>query len=73
MARPMFGQLVPMLDLHAAAFAEALELDLGRRGLKLDSLWVNVLKPGAVHSGHIHPHSAVAGRSMWPCRRGPAG
>ena len=35
--------------------------DLGGRQLKLDSLWVNILKPGAAHSGHIHPHSVISG------------
>lgn len=29
--------------------------------LRLDSLWVNILKPGAAHSGHIHPHSVISG------------
>src|SRR5665213_2530447 len=28
---------------------------------RLDSLWVNILKPGAAHSGHIHPHSVISG------------
>ena len=37
-------------------------MDLGPRGkLKLDSLWVNLLKPGAAHSGQIHPHSVLSG------------
>jgi hypothetical protein len=31
------------------------------RKLKLDSLWVNVMKPGGTHSGHLHPHSVVSG------------
>jgi uncharacterized protein (TIGR02466 family) len=57
----VFGQLKTRLDKHAAAYAEALDLDLGRGRLKLDSLWVNILKPGAGHSGHIHPHSVVSG------------
>jgi uncharacterized protein (TIGR02466 family) len=58
----VFGALKRRLDRHAAAFAKALALDLGPRGrLKLDSLWVNVLKPGAAHSGHIHPHSVLSG------------
>jgi uncharacterized protein (TIGR02466 family) len=58
----VFGELKKKLDRHAAAFAEALAYDLGPRGrLKLDSLWVNVLKPGAAHSGHIHPHSVLSG------------
>jgi len=57
----VFGALKRKLDKHALAFAEALELDLGGGRLRLDSLWVNVLKPGAAHSGHIHPHSVISG------------
>ena len=58
----VFDDLRRQLDRHAAAFAEAAAFDLGPRGkLKLDSLWVNVLKPGAGHSGHIHPHSVISG------------
>jgi len=57
----VFGELKTRLDRHAAAFARELAFDLGRRRLKLDSLWVNVLKPGAAHSGHIHPHSVISG------------
>jgi len=57
----VFGDLKRKLDRHAAAFARDLELDLGGRRLKLDSLWVNILKPGAAHSGHIHPHSVISG------------
>jgi uncharacterized protein (TIGR02466 family) len=57
----VFGQLKSKLDRHAAAYAEGLALDLGGRRLRLDSLWVNILKPGAAHSGHIHPHSVLSG------------
>ncbi|MDQ0466144.1 uncharacterized protein (TIGR02466 family) [Caulobacter ginsengisoli] len=56
-----FGRLKRKLDRHAAAFAEALAMDLKGRPLTLDSLWVNVLKPGGFHSGHIHPHSVLSG------------
>ena len=57
-----FGDLKKKLDRNAAAFAEALAFDLGPRGrLVLDSFWVNVLKPGGTHSGHIHPHSVLSG------------
>jgi uncharacterized protein (TIGR02466 family) len=58
---PNFAALVRRLDRHVAAFAAECAFDLGRRRLKLDSLWVNVLKPGGTHSGHIHPHSVVSG------------
>jgi uncharacterized protein (TIGR02466 family) len=57
----VFGTLKTKLDRHAAAFAEAVELDLGAGRLRLDSMWVNLLKPGAAHSGHIHPHSVLSG------------
>jgi uncharacterized protein (TIGR02466 family) len=57
-----FSDLRKKLDKHAAAFADALDFDLGPRGrLVLDSFWVNVLKPGGAHSGHIHPHSVLSG------------
>jgi uncharacterized protein (TIGR02466 family) len=57
----VFDDLKRKLDKHAAAFANDLSLDLGARRLKLDSLWVNVLKPGGAHTGHIHPHSVLSG------------
>ena len=57
----VFGELKARLDRHAKAFAKDLAFDLGAGRLKLDSLWVNILKPGAAHSGHIHPHSVISG------------
>lgn len=57
---PAFGDLKRHLDRHAAAFARELDFDLDRKP-KLDSLWVNVLEPGGVHTGHIHPHSILSG------------
>lgn len=57
---PAFAELAKLLDRHVAAFARELDFDLKGR-LKLDSLWINVLAPGGVHTGHIHPHSAVSG------------
>lgn len=57
---PRFSELVRLLDRHVAAFAKDAGFELAKR-LRLDSLWVNVLKPGGAHSGHIHPHSAVSG------------
>ncbi|GGE16038.1 2OG-Fe(II) oxygenase-related protein [Polymorphobacter glacialis] len=56
---PAFDDLRRDLDRHVKAFAAAAHLDIAKR-LKLDSLWVNVLKGGG-HSGHIHPHSIVSG------------
>ena len=46
---------------HVALFARGAEFDLGKRKLKLDSLWINVMNKSAVHAAHIHTHSVVSG------------
>ena len=58
---PPFTALQQRLDSHVAVFAKALQLDLGGRRLRLDSMWANVLAPGGLHSGHIHPHAVISG------------
>ncbi|WP_294120340.1 TIGR02466 family protein [Sphingomonas sp.] len=55
---PAFDDLRKLLNRHAAAFARELAWDVKP---KLDSLWVNLLKPGGHHAGHIHPHSILSG------------
>ena len=56
-----FGSLTKLLQKHAEAFADRLQLDLRGRKLALDNIWVNVLDPGGAHSGHIHPHCVLSG------------
>ena len=58
---PIFEDLVEVLDKHAAAFANDLQFDLDGRELKLDSLWINILQEGGVHTSHLHPHSVISG------------
>lgn len=58
---PAFADLRRRLDRHVAAFAQACAFDLGGRRLKLDSLWVNLLRSGGGHAAHLHPHSTVSG------------
>lgn len=58
---PGFALLAKKLAPHAQTFADAAAFDLGKGTLELDSLWVNVLPPGAGHSGHIHPLSVISG------------
>lgn len=58
---PAFAALRRLLDRHVAGFAEACAFELEGRRLKLDSLWVNLLKPGGHHTAHLHPHSVVSG------------
>ncbi len=55
------ADLQARLDKHVAAFARTLGFDLGGRKLVCDSLWVNLLKPGALHTAHIHPGSTISG------------
>lgn len=56
-----FATLAKRLDGHVAAFSAACGHDLAGRRLKLDSLWVNVMPKGGIHTGHIHPHAVVSG------------
>ena len=55
---PAFDDLKRTLTKQAAAFAKELAWDVKP---KLDSMWVNLLKGGGHHSGHIHPHSILSG------------
>ena len=58
---PIFKDLVKVLDKHVAEFASDLQFDLGDKKLKLDSLWINILPEGGIHTSHIHPHSVISG------------
>ena len=58
---PVFKSLVKCLDKHVAAFVQDLEFDLGGKAVKLDSLWLNILPYGGVHTSHLHPHSVISG------------
>ena len=57
---PAFADLAKLLNRHAAAFARDCAFQLSRKP-RLDSLWVNLLKSGGHHSGHVHPHSIISG------------
>ncbi len=58
---PIFQDLTKLLDAHVAAFIEDLHFDLGGKEVTLDSLWINILPPGGVHTSHLHPHSIISG------------
>jgi uncharacterized protein (TIGR02466 family) len=57
----IFAELERAIGKHVAAFARELQFETGRRKLKLDSLWINVMHKGAIHAPHIHPHSVISG------------
>ena len=57
---PTFAELAKLLTKHASKFADECAFDLKQKP-RLDSLWVNSLKAGGHHAGHIHPHSIISG------------
>jgi uncharacterized protein (TIGR02466 family) len=57
----IFATLERAIAGQVGAFARELQFDLGGRKLVLDSLWINVMKTGAIHAPHIHPHSVISG------------
>jgi len=58
---PIFKDLVKLLDKHVAAFVKDLQFDLGAKKVRLDSLWINILPQGGIHTSHLHPHSVISG------------
>jgi uncharacterized protein (TIGR02466 family) len=57
----VFDDLKRRIDKHAATFSDEVGFELAGGKLKMDSLWVNVLPPGGIHTSHIHPHSVISG------------
>ncbi len=70
---PIFADIVEALDLHVAAFAQDLELDLGGRALVLEDLWINILPEGGLHTSHLHPHSVISGTTYVSLPDGASG
>lgn len=57
----LFADLERAIARHVAGFARELQFALDGRTFAMDSLWVNVMRQGAVHAPHIHPHSVISG------------
>jgi len=57
----IFADLERAIAKQVSAFARELQFELGGPRLALDSLWINVMEKGAVHTPHIHPHSVISG------------
>lgn len=58
---PIFEDLVDLLDKHVAAFVEDLQFNLNGKKIMLDSIWINILPEGGIHTSHFHPHSVISG------------
>jgi len=57
----MLDDLERAIAKQVRSFARELQFDMSGRKLALDSLWINVMDKGAVHTPHIHPHSVISG------------
>jgi uncharacterized protein (TIGR02466 family) len=57
----IFAGLERAIAKQVTSFVRELQFETGGRKLKLDSLWINVMEKGAVHTPHIHPHSVISG------------
>lgn len=67
---PIFQELVDLLDKHVSAFVQDLEFDLEGKDLHLDSIWINILPEGGIHTSHIHPHSVISGTTYVSVQEG---
>lgn len=67
---PIFEELVKNIDKHVEAFAEDLQFDLEGKKLVLDSIWINILPEGGIHTSHIHPHSVISGTTYVSVKKG---
>jgi len=57
----IFADLERAIAKQVSVFARELQFELGGHKLKLDSLWINVMERGTVHTPHIHPHAVISG------------
>ena len=58
---PTFLELSQLLDKEVSLYFKKLKFEWDQNPLTLSSLWVNVMRPGAHHSWHIHPRSVISG------------
>jgi len=65
-----FGILKEWIDREVAAYARALELDLGKGKLEMSAFWLNVMGEGCHHAYHLHPLSTVSGTFYLQVPRG---
>ena len=58
---PAFQELTSAAEPHVMEYARAVDMDIGKRKLVADSMWINVLEPGGHHAAHIHPNAVISG------------
>jgi uncharacterized protein (TIGR02466 family) len=56
-----FAALEKKISKHVLTFSKALDFDLPKKALHMNSCWVNIMPYHALHTAHIHPHSVISG------------
>lgn len=56
-----FEALERKLTKHVRAFAQALDMNLRGREVRMTDCWVNIMPPTAAHSLHLHPLAFISG------------
>lgn len=56
-----FANLEKKIDTHVYKFTHSLDYNIKKGDLKLDSIWINIMPAGALHTAHIHPQSVISG------------
>lgn len=70
---PHYHELAQLLDREVALYAKELQFGCRPKDFKLVSLWVNIMKQGCTHSGHLHPQSVISGTFYLQVPKGGAG
>ena len=74
---PYFKELKEKIDPEVWKFARSLEIDFegrsAKKALNLNSMWINVMPHGVVHTGHIHPLSVISGTYYVQVPKGASG
>jgi uncharacterized protein (TIGR02466 family) len=70
---PTFAALEKRIDVHARAFAAALDFDLAGRKLSMTDCWISVMTHQVVHGLHLHPLASLSGTYYVRTPRGCSG
>ena len=57
----IFLDLSKYIDKHVFLYTKEIKLEIKKNELKLESIWINILPEGGMHSSHLHPGSVISG------------
>lgn len=56
-----FETLETKINPHVLTYAKSLNYQIKKSSLRLNSIWVNIMPKGTLHTAHIHPQSVISG------------